>query len=127
MDNETTRQKEEAVDSKALRCAVDILKAVAHPVRLGVVALLYQQPRNVGEISEKLDVGQSTVSQHLRVLRMSGLVDVEREGAHAVYHITEPYLEELLKCLDKWCATQDTLLTPREEDAYEPLEYPGLI
>ncbi len=82
---------------------VKILKAVAHPVRLCIIDALAHAPTHVGALAEDLDIPQAIVSQQLRILRMTGVVDVSRENGHAVYRLTELHLKELLKCLDRCC------------------------
>jgi DNA-binding transcriptional ArsR family regulator len=83
---------------KAERLA-EVLKALAHPLRLRLVATLCQDERNVQELCGLLDARQALVSQHLSVLRMVGLVAAERSGGTATYSIKEPGLRNLVKCL----------------------------
>ena len=67
-------------DASSAAHVVDILKAVAHPVRLRIVALLCEDDAHVTAMAEHLDIPQAAVSQQLRILRMNGLVDVSRKG-----------------------------------------------
>ncbi len=78
----------------------ETLRAVAHPVRLGVVAVLCERQANVTEIAELVGRPQAVVSQALRILRMSGLVRVARAGGFARYSLAEPRLRDLVKCLE---------------------------
>ena len=48
---------------------VDVLKALAHPVRLRIMKVLTGTERNVGEIDDAAEIGQPTLSQQLAVLR----------------------------------------------------------
>ena len=66
---------------------VRALEACADPTRRAVLSSLRHGPRTVGEIAQRLPVSQSAVSQHLRVLREAGLVDVEPQGARRLYRI----------------------------------------
>lgn len=77
----------------------EVLKAVAHPLRLRLVAALCEDPRNVTDLCERLGARQTLVSQHLAVLRMSGLVSVDRTGGRSTYSIKEPGLRNLVACL----------------------------
>lgn len=79
----------------------DILKALSNATRLMIVATLADGPANVGELSSSLGASQAIVSQQLRILRMSGLVDVRREGGFAVYRLATPHLSDLLRCLER--------------------------
>jgi ArsR family transcriptional regulator len=71
-----------------MRCddAAERLKALGHPVRLAIVRALAQ--RNCcccGEICGDLPLAQSTVSQHLKVLKEAGLVSFRRDGVRSSY------------------------------------------
>ena len=77
----------------------EMLKAVAHPVRLRSIAALCESPQTVTQLCERLDVRQSLVSQHLAVLRMVGLVHADRNGGRATYSIKEQGLRSLIACV----------------------------
>ena len=68
-------------------CA-SILKVLADETRLAVVELLLSHPMNVSEMNESLQVEQSLLSHHLKVLRDAGLVTSERQGKHLCYSLT---------------------------------------
>ena len=55
-----------------------VTKALGHPTRLRIVALLCEGDMHVGSLAEALGSPQAIVSQQLRILRMSGLVSVAR-------------------------------------------------
>ncbi len=78
----------------------DVLKALAHPERLRIVAALSEQQPTVTGLAARLGLPQAVVSQQLRILRMSGLAAVEREGGFARYRLAEPRLRDLLACLE---------------------------
>lgn len=78
----------------------DVLKAVAHPMRVRLVAVLCQAPSNVTELTARLGVPQAIVSQQLRILRLHDLVAVERSGGFAVYRLQEPQLQALVRCME---------------------------
>lgn len=77
------------IDSESgdeVSCA-SILKVLADETRLAVIELLLSGPMHVGEINGSLDVEQSLLSHHLRVLRDAGLVTAEREGKQVLYSL----------------------------------------
>ena len=81
------------LDQEQLRVSAAILRALAHPLRLRIVAFLLDRPSaNVQNIYALLGVEQSVASQHLRVLRMAGMVRAEREGKNVLYQINEERL-----------------------------------
>jgi ArsR family transcriptional regulator len=63
------------------------LKVLADATRLAVVELLLGGPRHVAEINEVLDLEQSLLSHHLKVLRKAGLVDAHRKGKLNIYRL----------------------------------------
>ena len=78
----------------------DVLKALAHPARLQIVATLCDGEETVIGLAERLDLKQAIVSQQLRILRMSGLVAASRENGFSRYGLAEPRLRELIGCLE---------------------------
>lgn len=70
--------------------------ALAHPARVKIVRLLLRRPTCVcGEIVEQLPLAQSTVSQHLKVLKTAGLIQGEVDGPKVCYCINRRRLDEL--------------------------------
>jgi ArsR family transcriptional regulator len=70
--------------------------AVAHPARVRIVRLLLSRQTCVcGEIVDSLPLAQSTVSQHLKILKESGLVLGEVNGPKVCYYINPEKLQEL--------------------------------
>jgi DNA-binding transcriptional ArsR family regulator len=84
---------------KASRIA-EILKAVAHPLRLRLVALLSKGDMEVNELADRLGAPQPIVSQQLRILRMHRLVGADRANSHATYRLLEPRLRDLVDCME---------------------------
>jgi DNA-binding transcriptional ArsR family regulator len=65
-------------------------KALSHPARIAILNLLIQKQTCIcGDIVEELPLAQSTVSQHLKVLREAGLIKGEIEGSTVCYCIDE--------------------------------------
>ena len=78
----------------------DVLKALAHPARLRLVAALCEGEESVIGLAGRLGIPQAIVSQQLRILRMSGLVTAVRNGGFARYSLAEPRLKDLVACLE---------------------------
>jgi ArsR family transcriptional regulator len=74
-----------------------VAKALGDPIRLQLVDVLRSNAGKVCvcELTPLFDVGQPTVSHHLKVLRHAGLVDSERRGLWAYYYVVPDALEEL--------------------------------
>jgi ArsR family transcriptional regulator len=93
----------------AERMAV-VAKALGDPVRLQLVDVLRKHAGKVCvcELTPLFDVGQSTVSHHLKVLRHAGVVDSERQGLWAYYYVIPGALEEF----SAWLTGTRTRETP---------------
>lgn len=74
----------------------EIMQALASPVRLRILSALVARPCTVTELSEQLEVGQTTVSNHLRLLRHLSLVTGSRDGRHVHYSLFDDHVTELL-------------------------------
>ena len=58
-----------------------IAKAMGHPARMDIVEYFMEcRPHTVGEIADHLDLAQSTVSEHLRILRSANILRTEADG-----------------------------------------------
>lgn len=77
----------------------ETLKAMAHPIRLQMLIGLVKDECNVGKIQKKLGLPQSTVSQHLAILRRNGLVQARREGVKVCYRVSDPRVRGLVETL----------------------------
>lgn len=67
------------------RTTSDCFNAIAEPSRREILTYLALQERSVSEIVDAMELGQPSVSKHLRVLREVGLVDVRRDGRQMLY------------------------------------------
>src|SRR5574341_164030 len=85
---------------RAARIA-EVLKAVAHPLRIRIVAVLCAGEETVGGLADRLDARQPIVSQQLRILRAQGLVAATRAEGFSRYRIAEPALHDLVCCMEK--------------------------
>ena len=76
----------------------DLFASLADPVRRRIVALLRDHEKPVNDIVAELDIHQSGVSRHLRILNDAGFVNVRADGPRRVYALRpEPFRE-----LDAW-------------------------
>ena len=76
------------------------MEALADPTRRRVYEGLREGPRSVGDLASELPVSRPAVSQHLKVLKDSGLVREERRGTRRFYEIEPRGLEALRMYLD---------------------------
>ncbi len=85
---------------KAYDETAELLKALAHPVRLCIVRGLLEKGRcNVTYMQGCLDLPQSTVSQHLQKLRSAGIVEADRKGLEINYVVKDERVKRLVGIL----------------------------
>ena len=72
-----------------LRDSVDGLKALAHPIRLRILALLRGGELCVCQVTAILGLAPSTISEHLSLLRRAGLIAEHKDGKWVFYGLTE--------------------------------------
>jgi DNA-binding transcriptional ArsR family regulator len=83
-----------------LEKAANMLRAIAHPVRIAILNFLEDGGRKtVTEIHEKLGIEQSTASHHLGILRDKGVLSASREGKNSYYSIKHDKLSTLIDCI----------------------------
>jgi DNA-binding transcriptional ArsR family regulator len=81
---------------QALEAASELLKALASPVRLGIVCELSTGGRRVHELVTALGVSQPLVSQHLRILRTSRIVKARRQAREIEYTLTDDHVAHIV-------------------------------
>lgn len=91
-----------------------IAKALAHPARVRIIGFLLSRPGCIGgEIVDEVGLAQSTVSEHLRILKTAGLVQGAIEYPRICYSLNPAALAPLHMLLDTiaaWQAEDDTCL-----------------
>jgi ArsR family transcriptional regulator, arsenate/arsenite/antimonite-responsive transcriptional repressor len=80
-----------ALDREAAATYASWFRSLGDPTRVQILSLLARSgdPMCVGTIVDAVDVGQSTVSQHLKILADVGFVVVERRGTASWYRVNE--------------------------------------
>jgi len=81
--------------------AAALFGSLADPTRLAIVRELAGAPARVVDLTGRLGVAQSTVSQHLACLRDCGLVTARPVGRSSVYSLAQPALGDLLSAAEK--------------------------
>lgn len=84
-------------DSAGLDKAVELLKALAAPVRLALINELSGGPLCVHELVKRVGVSQPLTSQHLRVLRGAGLVTAGRRGREVEYALADEHVAHVVR------------------------------
>ena len=95
----------------------DMLSAMGTEPRLRIMRLLlsaHPEGMVVGEISEELEIANSTLSHHLEKLKNEDVVSVEREGTFLRYRANTQALEDLLGFLYAECCTRNKAVEPQK-------------
>ena len=77
----------------------ELLKAIAHPVRMEMLVRLKADGCNVSEIQKNLGLPQSTISQHLRILKNAGVLSSRRDGTRVCYTVEKKEVLEIIEML----------------------------
>jgi ArsR family transcriptional regulator, arsenate/arsenite/antimonite-responsive transcriptional repressor len=74
-------------------------KALSDPTRREILRLLGRREMSVGEIVDKFNMSQPSISRHLAVLRSAGLVTARREGQNVVYGLDTTVMQDVVRTL----------------------------
>ncbi|EOO23424.1 hypothetical protein ICM_05599 [Bacillus cereus BAG1X2-3] len=78
---------------------IEMLKTLSHPIRVEIITILMKHNTlNVSELVNKLQIPQSTVSQHLSKMR-GNIVSCDRRGLEVYYHISNPIVPKIIGIL----------------------------
>ncbi len=92
------RKAKVSINQEKLEVSSEILRALTHPLRMKILEFIDANGTiNVNRIYNTLNLEQSITSQHLRILRLAGLVSTQREGKFIHYSIN---YDKLKKCVD---------------------------
>ncbi|MEE9368607.1 MAG: metalloregulator ArsR/SmtB family transcription factor [Pontiella sp.] len=79
--------------------AAEVLKAMAHPIRLGVIEVLAGDERTVSELYEILGCSQSMMSQQLKILCQQQLVSIRKEGTQKYCSLSNRDFLKVFDCM----------------------------
>lgn len=97
--------KAELFDASQKRLA-EMAKALSHPARIAILNILMQSQKCIcGDITDKLPLAQSTVSQHLKVLKTTGIIKGEIDGSSTCYCLNEEGIRELYGLINPFIKT----------------------
>ena len=79
----------------------NLLKVIGHPVRLRILKGLIKHECNVSRIVSSLKIPQSTVSQHLGILRARQIIRPRKEGVRTCYSVVDDKVRRIIAAIDK--------------------------
>lgn len=102
-----------------MRDLIKVMKSLSDPNRVRIVKLLEQKELCVCELQEALNLAQSTVSKHMKILEEAGLVEYRKKGSWIIYRLSEmqssPYVQPLLSHLKNWINDDKSLEIMRKK------------
>ncbi len=97
------------LEDPSTRRTAQLTKALGHPVRLAILKLLSERDTCFcGDFTDVLPLAQSTVSQHLKVLKESGLITGTSQGVRTCYCLDPGGIQELHQTLNHLAGMFDT-------------------
>ncbi len=83
-------------DEKMLYDLSELFKVFGDSTRVKILVALLNGELNVTQISEKLNMTQSAISQQLRILKTSGLVSFKRNGKSLIYSLEDEHVNSII-------------------------------
>ncbi len=97
------RKTKITINNEKIEESSEILRALAHPLRMRILEFIDKNKTiNVNKIYNTLDLEQSITSQHLRILRIAGIVNTERKGKFVHYQIDYSRVADILKAINSF-------------------------
>ena len=96
-EDAVVRVKERMLSEEEYSELSEFFKIFGNPTRLKIISLLCIEDLCVCDISEALDLNQTTVSNQLRILRANNIVKFQKEGKMARYSLTDSHIEMIYK------------------------------
>lgn len=82
-----------------IETATEILKSIAHPIRLQILCFLMEGEKNVGEIEQQFGSTISNISQHLTVLRKANIINRRKESNFMFYSLQSDKITKLMETM----------------------------
>lgn len=92
-------------NNEKLHYSSELMRALAHPLRLKILEFIDRQGSiNVNKIYNTLNIEQSITSQHLKILKMAGVVHAEKSGKFVTYEIDYEVIKRADKAVKRFLA-----------------------
>ncbi len=86
---------------ESIRHRIEMLKVIAHPVRVQILEELMKGVKCVSDFQDFLEISQPNVSQHLALLRRYGIIDYYVDGRLKCYFLVDAFIPDLIEILKK--------------------------
>lgn len=90
----------EELNIEKLESVSNMLKAIAHPMRIAILSLLDAEKKmTVSEIHKKLGLEQASTSHHLGILKDKGVLVSKRDGKYSYYSLKHENFAKIIDCV----------------------------
>ena len=89
----------EEKERKRYELQAEVLKALAHPIRLAIVQFLSREEKCVCDIVAYVGTSQSNISKHLSVMKQAGILSDRKEGLSVYYRLNMPCTLNFFQCV----------------------------
>ncbi|MCB9321638.1 MAG: helix-turn-helix transcriptional regulator [Lewinellaceae bacterium] len=97
------RRTKVTFDNEKLQVSTEIMRALAHPLRLRILEFIDRNGKiNVNKIYNTLNLEQSITSQHLKVLRLAGVVKQQKQGKYVLYSIEYDLVDRASRAVNRF-------------------------
>ena len=86
-------------NEQQIEVVTEILKSIAHPIRIKILCFLMEGEKYVGEIEQQFGSTISNISQHLTVLRKANIIERRKEANYMYYSLKDPNVQKLMETL----------------------------
>jgi DNA-binding transcriptional ArsR family regulator len=86
-------------NEQQVELVTELLKSIAHPIRMKILCFLTEGEKNVGEIEQQFGSTISNISQHLTVLRKANIIDRRKEANFMFYSLKDNNILKLMETL----------------------------
>jgi DNA-binding transcriptional ArsR family regulator len=86
-------------NEQQVELVTELLKSIAHPIRMKILCFLMEGEKNVGEIEQQFGSTISNISQHLTVLRKANIIDRRKEANFMFYSLKNNNIFKLMETL----------------------------
>lgn len=85
----------------------DIVKAIAHPLRIAILDFLKKGPQCVCDIADHVGSERSNISRHLSLMTAAGILSSHKDGLKVIYDLRTPCILNFFSCVTT-CLKQQT-------------------
>jgi ArsR family transcriptional regulator, virulence genes transcriptional regulator len=86
-------------NDQQVEMVTELMKSIAHPIRMKILCFLMDGEKNVGEIEQQFGSTISNISQHLTVLRKANIIDRRKEANFMFYSLKDNNILKLMETL----------------------------